>query len=70
MFSNLFSDKFKEVINAALKDAVYHKLEYDCHTNITDEDMLKLQFDFALENNDKKTFKRLTKQLNEVANHG
>lgn len=42
-------------------------LEYRCETVVTDEDMLKIHIDIALENNDKEMFMKLTNQLNEVA---
>lgn len=70
MFSNLFSQKFNDVISAVVKEAIYHKLEYECHTNITDEDMLKMHIDFALENGDNKQFMKLSKQLKEVTING
>lgn len=41
----------------------YRAMEYDCESNLTDEDMIYMHIDFALQNGDKETFMRLTNQL-------
>lgn len=53
-----------------IKRAIYFKLEYNCHTKITDEELLKNRIDFALKNNDKASFLQLSQQLKEVLEYG
>lgn len=65
----MFEDIFRDILRAAkeaAKEASYQYMEYDCHSNLTDEDMIKIHIDFALENGDKEMFMQLTGQLKEV----
>lgn len=61
---------FEQIIKNAIQNAqlnVRRISEYNCDTNLTDEDMLKLQIDWALENGDKKRFIELSKHLKELS---
>lgn len=42
----------------------YEKMEYDCKTTITDEDMLQIQINHALDTGNKELFIKLTNELN------
>lgn len=44
----------------------YEELEFNCRTSLSDEDMLKMHIDFALERGDQKVFLKLSQQLKEV----
>ena len=66
MFESFIRTVEEEFINA-FKRAVYYKLEYDCHTNLTDETLLKMQIDWTLENGNEKRFIELSNQLKEIA---
>lgn len=42
----------------------YEKMEYDCKTSVTDEDMLHIQINHALDTGNRELFLKLTDQLN------
>lgn len=52
-----------EEINRLAERTIYYELEHSCSTEITDEDMIRLHIDFALENNDKEAFLELSNLL-------
>ncbi len=58
---------FLEDIRAQLIEVIYCHYEYGCDTSLSDEDMLKLQIDWAIENNDKERFMMLSKHLKELS---
>lgn len=63
-------DLFKAIVKGLMetsKEINYHQLEYNCQTSLTDEDMIKLHIDFALENGDKEKFMELSGQLNKIS---
>lgn len=57
----------QSMIRGSRNIVTYEYLEYNCHTNLKDEDMIKMHIDFALENGDKDRFMELTGQLKEMA---
>ncbi|MFD2046031.1 IDEAL domain-containing protein [Ornithinibacillus salinisoli] len=58
---SLVEQMFKSKINN--KPMSYEEMEYNCKTSITDEDMLRIQIDYALDTGNKELFMRLTQQL-------
>lgn len=61
-----FEEFVHSILNNVIRETFYRHWEYGCDTNITDEDMLKLQIDWALENGDVARFIELSNHLNEV----
>lgn len=67
MFEELMRRALEAEIRKIAPRIIYQRLEHDCHTILTDEDMIRLHIDFALEQGDKETFMKLTNQLKELA---
>jgi len=55
------------IFRQSVAETIYRHYEYGCDTNLTDEDMLKIKIDWALENGDKEMFMKLTEQLKELS---
>ena len=61
-----FEEFVHSILNNVIRETLYRHWEYGCDTNITDEDMLKLQIDWALENGDVARFIELSNHLNQL----
>ncbi|MFD2658578.1 IDEAL domain-containing protein [Gracilibacillus thailandensis] len=62
-------EKQQEIIKKRMVDDAdpsYEKMEYECKTTVTDEDMLKMQINHALDIGDKESFIKLTNELNKL----
>ncbi|GAA0434536.1 IDEAL domain-containing protein [Virgibacillus sp. AGTR] len=55
--------KYLSSVSYSSKPA-YEKMEYDCKTSVTDEDILNILIDYALDTGNRELFFELTKQLN------
>ncbi|WP_096269376.1 IDEAL domain-containing protein [Paucisalibacillus globulus] len=75
----MYNDSFDALISAWARSLVkdlnkrqptYEELEYNCETSITDEDMLRIQIDGAIDSGNKELFLQLTDQLKSCVGYG
>lgn len=66
MINKQLRASFKQNIQSEFLKMSYKYMEYECKSVLTDEDMIMIHIDIALENNNKKEFYELTEQLREM----
>lgn len=64
IFQDALVKSFKNDMRKFTSQPSYEQLEYECETTVTDEDMLQIQIDQALDSGNKELFLELTSRLN------